>query len=42
MTHKPLKAAATKNFSFSMYVIDATCFYECFLFHVITGKRCFF
>ena len=25
-----------------MYVIDATCFDECFLFHVIAGRRYFF
>ena len=26
----------------SVYVIDATCFDECFLFHVIAGRRYFF
>ena len=26
----------------SVYVKDATCFDECFLFHVIVGRRCFF
>ena len=31
-THKPPKAAAAKNLSSSVYVIDATCFDECFLF----------
>ena len=34
--------AAAKHFSSSVYVIDATCFDECFLFHVITGRRYFF
>ena len=38
MTYRPLKvaaAAAKKTFS-SVYAIDATCFNECFLFHVVT------
>ena len=26
----------------SVYVIDANCFDECFLFHVIAGRRYFF
>ena len=26
----------------SVHVVDATCFDECFLFHVITGRRYFF
>ena len=30
MTHKPSKAAAVKKFFSSVYVIDATCFDECF------------
>ena len=34
-THKPPKAAAAKNLSSSVYVIDATCFDECFLFRFI-------
>ena len=29
-------------FFFSVYVIDATCFDECLLFHVIAGRHCFF
>ena len=33
------KSSSYKKISFSMYIIDATCFYECFSFHVITGKR---
>ena len=33
-THEPLKVAAAKNFLSGVYVIDATCFDECFLFHV--------
>ena len=37
-THKPLKVAAAKNFFFSGHVIAKTCFDECFLFHVITGR----
>ena len=36
-THKTSKVAATKNFSSSVYVVDTTCFDECFLFHLITG-----
>ena len=37
-TRKTLKVAASKPFFFSVYVIGTTCFDECFLFHVITGK----
>ena len=40
-THKPSKVAAAKIYFFSVYVIDATCFDECFLIHVITGRRFF-
>ena len=40
--HKPLKVAtATKSFP-SVYIIDTTCFNECFLFHVITGRHNFY
>ena len=39
-THKPSKAAA-KSFFSSVFVMDATCFDEYFLFHVITGKHYF-
>ena len=31
-THKPSKLAAVKNFFSSVYVVDATCFDECFLY----------
>ena len=40
-THKPIKVAAAKNNFSSVYVIDATCFDECFLFHVIAGSHYF-
>ena len=40
-THKPSKVAAGKNSFFSVYVIDKTCFDECFLFHVITRGHYF-
>ena len=40
-THKPSKVAAAKNFSSRAHVIDTSCFDECFLFHLITGSRCF-
>ena len=40
-THKPLKRAAAKNPFTSGYVIGATCFDECFLFYVITGRHYF-
>ena len=39
---KSSKVAAGKNFFSIVYVIDATCFDEYFLFHVIPGKRYFF
>ena len=35
--HKPLKAATAKKYFPSVYIIDTTCFDECFLFRVITG-----
>ena len=41
MTPKPSKVSSAKEIFSSVYVMDATCFDECFLFHVITGKRCF-
>ena len=41
MTHKPSKVAAAKNVFSSVHVIDATCFNECFWFHVITWRRYF-
>ena len=39
--HKPLKVAAAKNSFPNVYIIDATCFGECFLFYVITGRHYF-
>ena len=30
-----------KNFSSSVYLIGTTCFNDCFLFHVITGRHYF-
>ena len=39
MTHKPSEVAAAKMFFSGVYVIDATCFNECVLFHVITGRH---
>ena len=40
-THKPLKVGAAKTVFPSVYVICTTCFDECFLFYVITGRCCF-
>ena len=40
-TRKHLKRAAPKSFFSSVYFIDVTCFDECFLFHVITGRHYF-
>ena len=40
MSHKPLKVTAAKSFP-SVSTIDTTCFNECFLFHVITGRHYF-
>ena len=40
-TYKPLKVAAAKTFFFSVYVVGTTCFDECFLFYVITGRHYF-
>ena len=40
-THKPSKVAASKVFFSSVYVIDATCFHESFLFQLITGRYYF-
>ena len=42
MTRKPSKVAAAKTFFSSVYVVDATCLDECFLFHVVTGRYYFF
>ena len=40
-THKPFKAAASKTFFSSVYIIGRTCFDECFLFHVRNGRHYF-
>ena len=41
-TYKPSKSATGKNVLSSVNVIMTTCFDKCFLFHVITGRHCFF
>ena len=41
MSHKPLKVAAAKKSFPNVYIIDWTCFDECFLFHVITRRHYF-
>ena len=41
-SHKPLKVAAAKKSFPSVFIIDTTCFDECFLFHVITGNSIFY
>ena len=38
-SHKSLKVAAAKKSVPSVYVIDATCFYESILFHVIIARH---
>ena len=38
---KPLKVAATKTLISNVYVIGTTCFDECVLFYVITGRHYF-
>ena len=40
-TQKPSKQAAAKIFLSNVYVIDATCFDECFISHMIKGARYF-
>ena len=40
-THKPLKVAAAKSISSSVYVTGTTCFDECFLFYVIAARNHF-
>ena len=40
-SHKALKVAAAKKSFQSVYIIDTTCFDECFLFHVINGRHYF-
>ena len=39
--YKPLKVAAAKSLFSSVYVIGTTCFDECFLFYVISGRHYF-
>ena len=39
---KTSKVATAKTFFSSVYVIVATCFNKCFLFHEITGRHCFY
>ena len=40
-SHKPLKVAAAKNYFPSVFILDTTCFDECFLFYVVTGSIIF-
>ena len=40
-THKPSKVAAAQKIFSSVYVMDAICFDECVLFHVVTGRHYF-
>ena len=40
-SHQPWKVAAAKKSFQSVYIIDTTCFDECFLFHVTTGRHYF-
>ena len=41
-SHKPLKVAAAKKSFQSVYIIDTTCFDECFLFYMVTGSSIFY
>ena len=41
-SHKPLKEAAAEKSFLSVYIIDKTCFDECFLVHVIQGSNYLF
>ena len=41
MSYKPLKVVTAKKSFPSVYIIDTTCFDECFLFHLITGRHYF-
>ena len=41
-SHKPLKVAGAKKSFPRVFIIDTTCFDECFLFYVITGKSMFY
>ena len=38
-SHKPLKVSPAKKYFLSLSTIDTTCFNECFLFQVITGRH---
>ena len=40
-SHKPWKVAVAKKSFPSVYIMDTTCFDECFLFRVITGRHSF-
>ena len=40
-SQKPSKVVTGKTLFSSVYVTDATCFNECFLFHMITGRWSF-
>ena len=40
-SHKPWKVVVAKKSFPSVYIMDTTCFDECFLFRVITGRHCF-
>ena len=40
-THKPSNVTAAKTLLSSVYVIGTTCFDECFLFYVTTGRHYF-
>ena len=37
--HKPLRVAAAKKSFPSVYIIDTTCFHECFLSNVINARH---
>ena len=41
-SHKPLKIACAKKSFPNVYIIDTTCFDECFLLDVITGRHYFY
>ena len=41
-SHKHLKVAAAKRSFLNVYIIDTTCFNECFLFCLITRRHYFF
>ena len=41
-SHKPLKVAAAKKFFPCVFIIDTTCFDDCFSFYVITANSIFY